>query len=154
MIVLWSCLGGSFFILFRVYRGLFLPFCSIINPHIACYARLMMKQNHQKHPSDILRNKFKTASDYPEVRSQNPTPPQTTRKVQKPSPGGAAAPCVGLFSFQLISPVHVRTKKCRVHDLGNPARVPGFRLKTSDLRRPTFYSFRTTCIICSPKPIV
>ena len=30
--------------LFRVYRGLFLPFCSLINPHIACYARLMMKQ--------------------------------------------------------------------------------------------------------------
>ena len=30
--------------LFRVYRGLFLPFCFIINPHIACYARLMMKQ--------------------------------------------------------------------------------------------------------------
>ena len=154
MIVLWSCLGGSFFILFRVYRGLFLPFCSIINPHIACYARLMMKQNHQKHPSDILRNKFKTASDYPEVQSQNLTPPQTMRKVQKPSHRGSAAPCVGSFSFQLISPVHVRTKKCRVHESRNPTRVPGFRLKTSDLRRPTFYSFRTTCIICSPKPIV
>ena len=48
--------------LFRVYRGLFLPFCSIINPHIACYARLMLKQNHQKHSPDSLRNKFKTAS--------------------------------------------------------------------------------------------
>ena len=48
--------------LFRVYRGLFLPFCSIINPHIDCYARLMMKQNHQKHPPDSLRNKFQTAS--------------------------------------------------------------------------------------------
>ena len=48
--------------LFRVYRGLFLPFCSIINPHIACYARLMMKQNHQKHAPDSLRNKFQTAS--------------------------------------------------------------------------------------------
>ena len=49
--------------LFRAYRGLFLPFCSIINPHIACYARLMMKQNHQKHPPDSLRNKFQTASE-------------------------------------------------------------------------------------------
>ena len=45
-------------------------------------------------------------------------------------------------------------KKSRVHDLGNPARVPGFRMKTLDFCRPTFYSFRTTCIICSPKPIV
>ena len=53
--------GGSCFILFRVYRGLFLPFCSIINPHIACYARLMMKQNHQKHTPDSLRNKFQNS---------------------------------------------------------------------------------------------
>ena len=49
--------------LFRVYRGLFLPFCSIIHPHIARYARQMMKQNHQKHTPDSLRNKFKTASE-------------------------------------------------------------------------------------------
>ena len=57
-----AVLGGSYSFLFRVYRGLFLPFCSIINPHIACYARLMMKQNHQKHTPDSLRNKFTTAS--------------------------------------------------------------------------------------------
>ena len=65
MIVLWSCLGGSYSFLFRVYRGLFLPFCSIINPHIACYARLMMKQNTLKYSPDSLRNKFKTASKKP-----------------------------------------------------------------------------------------
>ena len=60
-----AVLGGSYSFLFRVYRGLFLPFCSIINPHIACYARQMMKQNHQKHAPDSLRNKFTTASDLP-----------------------------------------------------------------------------------------
>ena len=57
--------------LFRVYRGLFLPFCFLINPYIARYARLMMKQNHQKHPPDILRNKFQTASDPLKARRTN-----------------------------------------------------------------------------------
>ena len=57
--------------LFRAYRGLFLPFCSLINPHIARYARLMMKQNHQKHPPDTLRNKFQTASDPLKARRTN-----------------------------------------------------------------------------------
>ena len=28
-----SSFGGSFSFLFRTYRSLFLPFCSIINPH-------------------------------------------------------------------------------------------------------------------------
>ena len=67
----------------------------------------------------------------------------------------AAAPCVDLF---LIPTYFVGTREDKKNagytTWGNPARVPGFRLKALDFRRPTFYSFRTTCIICSPKPIV